>query len=304
METYSSKKINDILNYSRMLVDSLSDGVKDELSYYKYLIFAGMIKYYGREYIDDIYRTFQKSSVIKSKDSILNSFSKYLCIEESVIEEVSGLEPIAYLSPSVFVDEMGHLIDSKKNIYVSFGDSTNMDILFALTSEYNKVLNSVNRSIGKDSNGSFTRRGVSTRRLGGDSSSRLFEDAINFLQTEDIVREIVDFSTYDISDDELRCSLDTFSKSLRGKYYGNLEAISELVRPLYDDSRFNGVLKISRLNGTINNVKDEFDKVVGNGSFDKMCDAVDSIGFSGCPEYIFEINGGTTQDLVKQYVKH
>ena len=39
METYSSKKINDILNYSRMLVDSLSDGVKDELSYYKYLIF-------------------------------------------------------------------------------------------------------------------------------------------------------------------------------------------------------------------------------------------------------------------------
>lgn len=304
MEKYSSKKINDILNYSRMLVDSLSDGAKDELAYYKYLIFSGMIKYYGREYIDDIYRTFQKSSVIKSKDSILNSFSKYLCIEESVIEEVRGLDPIAYLSPSVFVDEMGHLVDSKKNIYVSFGNSTNMDILFALTSEYNKVLNSVNRSIGRDSDGSFTRRGVSTRRLDGESSSKLFEDAINFLQTEDIVREIVDFGTYDISDDDFRCSLDSVSKSLRGKYYNNLEALSELVRPLYEDSRFNDILKTARLNGTINTVKEEFDGVVFDGSFNKMCNAIDSIGICDCPEYIFEINGGMTQDLVKQYVKH
>ena len=304
MEKYSSKKINGILNYSRMLVDSLSDGAKDELAYYKYLIFSGMIKYYGREYIDDIYRTFQKSSVIKSKDSILNSFSKYLCIEESVIEEVRGLDPIAYLSPSVFVDEMGHLVDSKKNIYVSFGNSTNMDILFALTSEYNKVLNSVNRSIGRDSDGSFTRRGVSTRRLDGLSSSKLFEDSINFLQTEDIVREIVDFGTYDISDDDLRCSLDSVSKSLRGKYYNNLEALSELVRPLYEDSRFNDILKTARLNGTINTVKEEFDSVVFDGSFNKMCNAIDSIGICDCPEYIFEINGGMTQDLVKQYVKH
>ena len=40
MEKYSNKKINDILNYGRMLVDSLSDGAKDELAYYKYLIFV------------------------------------------------------------------------------------------------------------------------------------------------------------------------------------------------------------------------------------------------------------------------
>lgn len=304
MEKYSNNKINDILNYSRMLVDSLSGGVKDELSYYKYLIFAGMIKYYGREYIDDIYRTFQKSSVINTKGSILDVFSKYLCIEESIIEEVSSLDPIAYLSPSIFVDEMGHLVDGKKNIYVSFKDSSKMDILFSLTSEFNKVLNSVNRGLLKDSNGSLVRRGVNTRRIDGENSSKLFEDCINFLQTEDIIREIVKFNDYEIEDEDIRSSLDSVSKSLRGKYYDNLENISELVKPLYCDSRFNEILKTSRINGTINTIKDEFDGVVGDGSFEKMCDAVDSIGVSACPEYIFEINGGMTQDLVKQYVKH
>ena len=304
MEKFSENKINSILEYSRMLVDSLSGGVKDEISYYKYLIFAGMIKYYGREYIDDIYRAFQKSSVIKSENSILNSFSKYLCIEESVLEEIRALDPIAYLSPSVFVDEMGHLVDDKKNIYVSLGDASKMDVLFSLTSEFNKVLNSVNRSIGKDNDGSFTRRGVSTRRVDGVNSSKLFEDAINFMQTEDIVREIVGFSNFNIENDDIRSSLDGIGKSLRGKYYGNLESISDLVRPLYEDERFSNVLKTSRINGTIDIIKEEFDSVVGEGSFQKMCDAVDFIGVGTCPEYVFEINGGMTHDLVKQYVKH
>ena len=299
METYSSEKINSILNYSKMLVDSMSDGCRDELTRYKYLIFAGMILYYGRENIQVIYDAFLKTDLVLVDEKLINFFDRCFDFSADVMNEVSALRPQAYLSPKE--------ISGRRNIYVSkTGDHSEVGIIYSLIQEYNKVINSINTS------SSFKNRYVTGRRgiryvdsSDGQVKNGILEETINAFQTEEIMREVLGFYHYDIGDDELKCMIQSIAfKSDDRDFKSGFEMTMPLVKPLYVDDKFRQLLKEARFNGDVAAIEDLFNSKTQDGGFKKFSMALDSIGIGECPDYVLEINAGITQELVKQYSKH
>lgn len=303
MEKFSDEKINSILNYSKRLVDSLSGGVDDELMQYKYLIFAGMIHYYGREYIEEIYEAFKNTNLVCVNGEISDLFSKYLCVEESIIKEVLEMEPLAYLSPSVFADADGHIVTEKKNIYIAdYSKRTRLELLQALIREYNKRVNSINNSISIKDNQNKRRIGLSFRGTDGSVTGSILEGSINVLQSRDIMRSIFSFRDYNISDEDMRFFIEKFSRE-EDTEVSEYDLLILLINPLYEDTEFRDILKQARITGKIDLISDLFDAKTQAGGFKALSDACDNIGIGSCLDYILEINAGITQDLVKKYTK-
>ncbi len=294
MEVYDNKKINSVLSVSKKLVDRLGDGSRDDFAVYKYLIFAGMIKYYGKEKIDDIYEVFKYISTVKVKGSIREMFDRFLCIEESILSELNENDPKIYLSPSMF-DVDG----DQRNIYVSDKKTSNIDLLMGLALEYNKAMNSrKKRVLGKS-----VRCGVRVTDERGKTEGKCFEEAVNLLQTDEIMANILGFGDYRIADEEIRCLLDQVKCGGKITVSPELETVAEAVSEIYYDETFGPLLREKRLSGDIQTVEVEFDKKVGKNGYRKFMEACDDVGVINCPSYVAEINTGIMKDLVKAYRK-
>lgn len=129
------------------------------------------------------------------------------------------------------------------------------------------------------------------------------EESINVLQTTDILLHILNFTQYEVLDQEISQALDRIKH-----YYGKerestgYEYTVPIVKPLYENKKFNYLLKEKRLNADIKDIRDDFDSKTEPGSFYKLANKFDEIYSLNYSPLILE-RIDESEEIVKQYLK-
>ena len=296
------KNVNEILDYSKILVDSLGKRTTKEIKQIEYLVFAGMMAYYGDEHAREVYEAFKNIDFVTAGKDITKSFGSLLIVTP-VKEKIKGTNPVAYYA---------HLYGGNGDnpvgrVYVSSDSKFNFaDKVEGVTQEVNRVVNAINKTYVKHCGSKLLRTGLSNRQLfSAQSDLSIFEDSVNALQTGEIMNCILEFANHDINDPELASAVSMISYFRDRECSGlGYEFTKALIRPLYEDDNFNEVLKESRLSGEVRRVEDEFDSRAGHGSFEELVQACEYIEYGSCPDYVLDVNGDKINTLIKEYKSH
>lgn len=298
----NDKNVNGILDYSKMLVDSLGKRTSKEIKQIQYLVFAGMIAYYGEEHYREVYEAFKNIDFVSAGKDITKSFGSLLIVT-NVKEKIKGTNPVAYYA---------HLYGGNGDnpvgrVYISSdGKFSFADKVEGVTQEVNRVVNAVNKTYVKHGSSKLLRTGLSERQLfSAESDLSIFEDSVNALQTGEIMNCILEFANHDIDDPELANAVKMISYFRDRECVGlGYEFTKALIRPLYEDEEFREVLNDARISGEVGRVGSEFDSKVGSGSFEELMLACEYIEYGSCPDYVLDVNGDKINTLIKEYKAH
>ena len=267
---YSDESVNDLLQYSKSMVDDIASKKTKQNDFLveQYLIFAGMVAYYGFEHINAIYKAFQNTAFIDNLGDVssfvdnLDMNHRYPAFCQSDIRNIGG---------RYFIDKSIHYF-SRQNAY----DSYQM-FMEELLHEVNHCVNSSINPICKRDTKMLYRIGLylSSVTNSRDIEGLALEEGINTLQTAEIMKLIVGFSQYNIDNPTIRCALDRLKHVKVNDFGRGYEDITLILRPLYWDKSFYHLVREGRITGGIKEVREDFDSHVGTGAYFEFADAVD-----------------------------
>lgn len=301
---YSDEAVNSILNYSKMMVDQINgnNDCPEKLRGLQYIVFAGMVSYYGFEHINEIYNSFAKTKFKYDNVPVIDILRKEYTLEKDLLITLDNSNPSAFYFSNVSMIG-ANKFKVKRDIYIS---DRNMEhpgeFLDDVVHEINHVVNSIiapviilNNSMPKIRSGL-----ILSTFLNMSTENRYLEETINALQTEEIISHILEFSKYEIEDQEIKEVLEKFKFLLyEKKHYGGYEISKEIIRPLYEDKKFNSLLRERRLDGNLKYIKDEFNSKVSDNAFHELADVCDKMYIE--PNKLDTTVFKATQ-LVKKYV--
>lgn len=299
----SDEAVNGLLNYSKRIVDLICAHQERpcELRTLQYLIFAGMISYYGFEHIDAVTEAFKKNKFYYTKEKIADYLAKQKGISKDTLDILMQDNTCAYFYQNFFYRKSTGEYFSQGKIVVSDSKHYAPDKLLELTThEVNHAVNAVCKAITPVGNSFISRMGVYTKDYRDNSFNKMIlEESINTLQAAEIMEHILAFVDYRIDDPEIRYTLDSmrYAAGRKREGIGYIEA-TPVVRPLYENNRFNTILKRKRMDGNIRDISCEFDSKLGYGSFNTLATYFDGIYSSSS-----KTSKSNAERLVKQYVR-
>ena len=297
----TDENVNYILSYAKTLVDNMNKGrnVPRELKSIQYVVFAGLIAHYGFDHVDTIYKAFNSSNFVYTKDSFENITKNFKIsgIKESDIGRVGSfvsLSAMPRLDGKMQINRTIYITDNTK-------DEAPDKFLEKVVHEINHVVNSVNEPIVLYQGVKSFRIGMSVSEINGTRGfGRILEESFNVLQTADIMKEIINFSQYDIVDPEIKRGLDkikyAYGRPRNGYGY---EFTTPIVKELYSNNKFKNLVVGSRLSGLINPIRIDFDSKVGEGCYYRFCDAINAIDNKGRVWW----DRSDEEKLASQYIK-
>lgn len=259
---------NTLINH---IVFTMDNFLKDkdyskELQEYLYLICTGMILSYGDEYIEDIYNLL---SSVKFKDinrKINNNIFSYvnptkhnylnklfnvksnfptICFDYELLYEnidSSSIKTIEYL-----VHELNYIFFNKKKRY---------SLIDSIKIRYDYYKNSID--IENDEDSTFNR-------------------VVNVLQSEDIIKRILELRNCNIKNKKFKKALDKLSNIDGDTYkFEGLDVLANLLRPLYKFKDTKTFIDKSMYDHS-DLIEEEFDKVLGKNSYKRVCKSLDLI---------------------------
>lgn len=280
--------VNELLNFSKQMVNQINHIKMEDtgLEDFQYLAFAGMISYYGMERLDDVYLAFLNVKFVNcsSTKNILDS--RYNLSEDQA-------NTIIYHSFGTFyeVDGIKNLTTGKykfaRTIYVADGAKLVPSALIkSMIHQVNHVVNSIHNPVVIKDKSLVARMGISFDEFSSRNNSFLgVEETINGLQTDEIISRLVDFSFYRIEDKKADDLLDEVALDFADEhFYKDVEeectptgALREIIKPLYDNKWFNGLLVERRISGKVKGIRSEFDLRTNEGGYDSLlifCDKI------------------------------
>lgn len=303
---YTNEAINSLFEYSKRFVDQINNTrnirCPKELKEIQYLIFAGMVSYYGFEHIQEIYDSFQKTGFHYSKDSVYDLLSKFDKNTAEKFKNDPSSIPKAFLNRTTYLDNFSRY-HIQRDVYISDnGDEEYIDLLEYTIHELNHVVNSIKYPICVRDSKKVSRVGLAIVYSEGSEALSL-EESINVLQTTDILLHILNFTQYDVQDQEIKYALDRikhhYGKERKSTGY---EYTVPIVKPLYENKDFNHLLKEKRISADIKYIREEFDSKTKPGSFYKLASKFDEIySLNYLPLILDRID--ESEEIVKQYLK-
>ena len=301
----SDEAVNYILNYSKTLIDriNVNRNCPKELKEIQYLIFAGMISYYGFEEIENIHKAFLKPKFIYTNQPFeehLKSFN----IHDDRLEQLSKVGQVgAFVQCGVSQDLLGRFyID--RNIYVIDDKKEAPDFfLEKVIHEVNHVVNSINNAICILNKKKALRTGLYVSCLeDNECMGNLMEEAFNVLQTAEIMEMILEFSQYDIVDPDIKRALDKIKYAYGKKRNGiGYDYTVDAFRGLYNNLHFKKLVQKQRMEGIIKPVRLDFDSKVGDGSYRQFCDTLDKIEVCGPIFWERQMHEEKVKTFIKKY---
>lgn len=286
----SDEAVNDLLHYSKMCIDEIARKKKKSNDFIveQYLIFAGMISYYGFEYIDTIYKAFSKSGFVNDPRTIKEFWGDdYL--KEHYTPAFCEVGIVSQSNRYVIERDIHHL-NCPNEVYGDFFEE--------LVHEINHCINSANSPICKRNSLPVYRTGISITAIHGIyCEAKYLEEAFNTLQTAEIMNHILSFGQYSIEDSSMRSILNCLAERGTNQLGRGYEIITPEIYPLYSHPNFHQVLKDNRISGDLKTIRNNFDRIVGDGSFFELASSIDQVWNNKDSRQV-----GKAYQLVSRYV--
>ena len=244
------------------------------------LVASSMIAYYGEKYKFSVY------DVILSINYIIDDYSDFKVTH--TIRDVLSKNVYEYRSNNVMSicniekdTDISNLqaYRATYSLCITNRCVSSIDMLESLIRELNKIFLSKNNTFKYFGNNVTLRNGISFTNLKDSNidDKKTINDVISYLQIEDILNVIKklnysgnnkdlnkllnDIKDYDMDNIVLDCCL----------------PLVNLFRPLFAIDYVKGLLNINMYEGNIDNISNEFDSVLGIGSFDRMSKKLDKL---------------------------
>lgn len=273
----NENNINTLVSHVVYTTDSLlkARNYPQELLNYLYLIITGMIVQYGDNFIDDIY-----STIICTKfnmDQPIVNNDKYY-INPTYHNLTNKWLDLTCDFPTININ---HEI-LYKNI-----DNSSIKTLEFLTHELNFILLTKKRKYSLTNKIKIRFDYFKTGIVLNDKKE-IIDKVFNILCTEDIIKNIILFKKLKINNKKFKIALDKLNDIDINSYkVEGLDLLVNLFRPLYahDDIKLlinNNILIDHNL------IENEFDKVLGKNTYNKVCDKLNKLEdkFKQCKEGI------------------
>ena len=260
----TDESVNYLLNYSKMMIDEIANkkNCPNDFKEYQYLVFAGMLSYYGFEHLDAIYKAFENTGFIGDNN---------IQFSDSPVKKA-----MAYCQAEFVLTDSK--INVNRNIHCLNDNCGSIDFLESITHEVNHCINSVMSSICFRNRLPVYRVGVNINSLDGFfNEAEILEETFNNLQTEEILAHIRSFLNYSIDDLQIKNVLDQFRNPSFNWNVVGYDILLADVRPLYFNPNFYYLLKENRISGDIKEIRRNFDDKAGNGSFLELSKVLDCI---------------------------
>lgn len=287
---YSDEAVNDLLRYSKFFVDEIAKKKKKSNDFIpeQYLIFAGMVSYYGFEHVDAIYKVFSKAGFINDSRTIEEFWGKdYL--RKSYTPAFCEVKIFPQSDKFVIQRDIHHL-NCPNEAYGDFFEE--------LVHEINHCVNSAISPICKRNSLPVYRIGISIAAIHGMyHEAQYLEEAFNTLQSAEIMNHILSFCQYNIEDLSMKSVLNRLVGRNVHQFGRGYESITPKIYPLYFHPEFHQVLKDNRILGNLKTIRNNFDQRVGEGSFFELASSIDHVWSNRDSE-----QAGKAYQLVSRYV--
>lgn len=302
----TDEAVNYILNASKMIVDEINKdkNCPKELKEIQYLIFAGMVAYYGYEYIELIHNAFKKTNFVYTNQSFKDHAKEINYSNPTVDKLIATGEVGAFVKCSFSKDFRGKFYIGR-DIYVIDNYREAADFfLEKIIHEVNHVVNSMNNPIVLYKGLPSSRTGMYVSCIEKDDTSfgNLFEEDYNVLQSAEIMEHILEFTQYEIQDPDIRRALDKIKYAYGSERSGiGYQGTVEVFRDLYENAHFRCLVKRERLSGDVKKVRLDFDDRCGEGSFYTFCGLLDNLEVCGANFYEKMYYEGKVKEFIKKY---
>ncbi len=292
--------INEFIKCGRESIRQINHAmgvIEDLLEDFKTLVFAGMLSYYGREYVNDIYLAFLNMSFVTTDFHMKELIAKMYSLSDKDLKYLQRHAPGTFYD-AVAVKKSFKDYRFKRTIYVSKREVDNTTLLESLVHQANHVLNSVHNPIVYNQ-GLNSRMGVAIEQFDGRGVVGLgLEETINQLQVIDMMKKISTFRVYKISDEKAGELLDSLFHSKPDKEEKDYILLLT-ISPLYQNETFQHMLINKRMSGQIDHILTEFNSKT-DASYGKLLYFSDMMHLHS-DIYVKKACSDTVKSLVKRY---
>lgn len=298
--------INERLSYSRDMIKQINhvNGNSNELSDILELAYAGMLSHYGEEALDEVYLAFLKTKFIICDGSISDFLMKKYKLSKNAADEVSKH------APGTFYEVTGvESIDKNKKrkykfdrcVYVqNDGSVDKATLLRSVIHQVNHVLNSMINPVVSVQGRLAARMGISLDLLVSRENLHIkAEEAINSMQSDEIMNEVYEFLLVDIENEDIKRNLEELVSLPRREVVD--DEVTEILRPLYEDDFFKNILVERRISGKLSGIRAEFESYTDVGSYSTFLTACCVVASSKDEEEKAK-SKETAKQLVKKYL--
>lgn len=269
----------------------VSNKYKSNDSLYQIMLVAFTTLFYKyKDYSDIVEKVFNDTDVFISKESVkeilereninIVSFSE----EENVIDNgINKTYGISSLGKSYCISEDDFKkVDGKPFLVVSSNCSKTL-LLNTIIHEFNHLIKSYINSVTEDKFLYTIRCGVSLYQCRYDKKKDILyeynyfdilDEVINTLQTTEMVKNILMLDG--IVDDDTQKYIDSLNKDSMQEDFG-YDISVRTFKPLWNNSTFRSLIEDNIVEGNIKYIMDEFDRILGSGSFITFTDLLDDL---------------------------
>ena len=264
---------NTLINHIVFTMDNLlkDKDYSPELREYLYLIAIGMILSYGDEYLEDIYNLL--STVRFRDEKEIRNYSN------------NGYKLLSYVNPTKH-NYLSKLFDYTCTFpTISFNyellykeiDSSSIKTLEFLVHELNFILFNKNKKYSLVNSIKVRYNYLRNDLDIEDDEVDTFKRVFNVLQSEDVIKRILELRNVDIKNVKIKNALDKFTNIDSENYrFEGLDMLVNLFRPLYRFKDTKSFIDKSMFYDS-DLLEDEFDKVLGKNSYRNVCKKLDSL---------------------------
>lgn len=295
--------VNERLEYSREMIKQINhiNGNSEELSDVLELAYAGMLAHYGQEAINEVYLAFLKTKFVTSDGSIKDLVSKKYKMSKDGVDEI-----VAH-APGTFYEVTGHEYVDKHHrrkytfdrvVYVqNDGSIDKAQLLRSVIHQVNHVMNSMFNPVVSVQGSLAARMGISLDKFVSRENIHISaEEAINSLQSDEIMDEVYDFLLEEITNPDIKRNLDEIARCPKIEVVD--DEVTEIIRPLYEDDFFKNILVDRRVSGRLNGIRAEFESYTDIGCYSTFLAACGVVASSKDSE-----EKERSKDVAKQLVK-
>ena len=304
MSESSNLPIN-IDNIVQDLECKLKDKVNSsDVSNCLFLVAASMISYYGENYKFCVYNSILNTNyILEDNTDFMYTHTLRDVLSKNIYEyNTNTVTSVCDIHNNHDSNDLG---DFKANftLFVTNRCVSDIDLLEGLIREINKIFLSKNQTFLIDDDKICLRNGMYKKGITNSNntdSRKTINDVITYLQIEDMLKIMKNFE-YNGNNNDLNKLLNSIkSYDMDNIVLDCCLPLVNLFRPLFDLDYIKKLLNVNMYEGTIDNIQEEFDSVLGDGSFDKMSRKLDKL----YDDFYYGLFGGNISEytISKEYV--